>query len=159
MDNRGMVIRRVNKSVSPSMTEKTATYVTTPKVGSSHTIQLAPREEKEIQDPGKRAPREVTVPRTGRRITFFEGEFATDDEELMRELETEERWGFGIDFDINPLDPTGYWRNCEDKDWRPGGRYELAVETKTIVKRKTIDDQLRTGPRVLTEAQKQYLGK
>ena len=147
-DSRGLVIRRVTGS-NVSMTEKTATYVTTPKVGTSHTIQLDPRQEKEVQDHGKRAPREVEVRGTGKRIVFFEGQFATDDESLMEELETDERWGFGLDFDIDPLDPTGYWRNCEDKNWRPNGRYNLEVETKTVVKRKTIDDQLGVGPRPL----------
>lgn len=147
-DSRGLVLRRVS-GTRPSMTEKTATYVTTPKVGTSHTIQIEPRQEKEVQDAGKRAPREVEVRGSGKRITFFEGQFVTDEDWLMEELETNEKWGFGIDFDIDPLDPTGYWQKCEDKDWRPNGRYELAVDTKIVVKRKTIDDQIGTGTRPL----------
>jgi len=102
-----------------------ATFVTMPSVGKSHTIQLEPRQERDLQIPGERGARQVTVQGSGKRIRFVEGAFTTPDPEIIDILLTDPKCRFGTEIDINRRDPTGYWRKS--------GKFDFVTDTRIIM--------------------------
>lgn len=75
--------------------------------GSEHKITIEPMKSELVAGVGGRA-REQFDPRTGNTIVFADGEFQTDDVNLIKALLLEAT-GLGRDYDINWEDPTGFW--------------------------------------------------
>ena len=92
--------------------------------GLNHTILMRPTLEQLSQVGGERTARLIPIPNSGRKIRFAEGAFLTDDQEVVDFLLSSDE--FGMVYDINRHDPTGYWQ-------KNASRYGLVFDVQKTV--------------------------
>ena len=126
------VAERVAQPISVKNTESSefATFRTIRGTGKGHQIRLSPTEEEDVQIPGEKGARRVPKQGTGVKIKFSEGTYMTNDPKIIEALLNDEtgRYGFGVQYEINTADPTGYWRKRAKTDERFGIKTHEVVE-------------------------------